>query len=44
MREEAGAQLSTKDNKCSTSQDQNIYKKEDAVNKNDALILEWQDD
>ena len=24
--------------------DQNIYKKEDAVNKNDALILKWQDD
>ena len=44
VREEAGAQLSKRDNKCSTSQDQIVYEKEDAVNKNDALILRWQDE
>ena len=37
VREEAIAQLSNK-NKCSTSQGQNAYEKEDAVNKSDILI------
>ena len=39
VREEVGAQLSNKDNNPPHSKDQNIYKKEDTVNKNDTLIL-----
>ena len=44
VREEAGAQLSTRITNAQHPRDQNIYEKEDAVNKNDALILKWQDD
>ena len=37
VREEAGAQLSNKDNRYSNPKDQNVYEK-DAANKNDTLI------
>ena len=38
VREEASSQLPNKGNKCSTSKDQNVYEKKDAVNENDTLI------
>ena len=38
MREEASAQLCKKDNNAQHPKDQNVFEKEDAVNKNDALI------
>ena len=41
---EAGAQLSKRDNNTQHPKDQKVYRKEDAVNKNDTLVLRWQND
>ena len=40
VREEAGTKLSTKTTNIHHPKDQNIYEKEDAVNKNDAVIYD----
>ena len=39
VRAEVGAQLSKRDNKSQYPKDQNVYRKEDAVNKSDTLVL-----